>query len=468
VITRSAIAGRSRLSRRGRVTVALAAVVLSFGVYALSAGSERLGDVPLFLLAITIALGAIAYGLRGGLALAGLSSALAAGWWLEVGDAAFDTWLVPRIFACLFLGGLLGWFVDSRDALVRELETHAELSLDLIATASFDGYFLRVNPAFTRTLGFSAEELRSRPFLDFVHPDDREPTLEAVARQTREGRDILNFQNRYRTKGGDYRWLEWTSRPDPRAHALVAVARDVTDRKQLEQLDQEHRRTLEDAVKAQTEELRRRNADLDEARRETLRRLALAAEYRDDDTYQHIDRVGKAAALLAAELGLSGHEVELIRDAAPLHDLGKLGVSDAVLLKPGRLTGEEFEALKRHAEIGRAILAGSRSDVLRMAEEIALGHHEWWDGSGYPAGLAGEAIPVTARIVAVVDVFDALTHDRPYKRAWALEDALAEMQRLRGTQFDPAVIDAFARLDPYEVADLPRGREGSVESRAVA
>jgi putative two-component system response regulator len=140
--------------------------------------------------------------------------------------------------------------------------------------------------------------------------------------------------------------------------------------------------------------------------------------------------------------------VALYRLAAPLHDIGKLAVSDALLLKPGKLTPDEVLQMKRHAAAGAAILSGSTSDVLRLASEIALSHHEWWDGSGYPNGLKGDAIPLSGRIVAIADVFDALAHARPYKQAWPLDDAVAEIERLCGRQFDPAIVEAFHTLDP--------------------
>ena len=212
-------------------------------------------------------------------------------------------------------------------------------------------------------------------------------------------------------------------------------------------------------MRERTKELNQRNAELEEARRETLYRLALAAEYRDDDTFEHTERIRNSAALLAAELGLNESDVELIEDAAPLHDIGKLGVSDAVLLKPGKLTADELEHVRRHAELGARILSGSSSRVLQAGEEIALSHHEWWDGTGYPARLRGEAIPLFGRVVAVADVFDALTHERPYKRAWPVDEAVKEIRRLRGLQFDPRVVDAFERLDPYLLAGVAHPHE---------
>ena len=160
----------------------------------------------------------------------------------------------------------------------------------------------------------------------------------------------------------------------------------------------------------------------------------------------HTRRVGELAGAVAERLGLTYDEVRLMRLAAPLHDIGKIGVPDEILLKPGRLTDEEFEQVKTHTTIGARMLAGGTAPLLVVAEQVARTHHERWDGTGYPAGLAGEEIPLAGRIVAIVDVFDALTHDRPYKNAWSVDDALAEIDRGSGTQFDPDVVDAFLPL----------------------
>ena len=194
-------------------------------------------------------------------------------------------------------------------------------------------------------------------------------------------------------------------------------------------------------------EVAERTQDLEVARLEILERLALAAEYRDDATQEHAWRIGRTCALLAAELAVPDPDVELIRRGAPLHDIGKIGISDLILLKRGKLTEREFELVKSHPSIGAAILAGSQSPLLRLAQEIALTHHERWDGRGYPQGLAGDATPLAGRIVAVADVFDALTHERPYKEAWPLETAVAEILIQANRQFDPNVVEAFAKLD---------------------
>ncbi len=186
-----------------------------------------------------------------------------------------------------------------------------------------------------------------------------------------------------------------------------------------------------------------RTAALEEAHHEILERLAKAAEFRDDDTGEHTHRVGQTSAALATRVGLSGREIDLIRRAAPLHDVGKIAIPDAVLLKPGRLTTEEFALIKTHSETGARLLGGSEIPLLAHARGIALHHHENWDGTGYPAGLKAEEIPVEARITSVADVFDALTHDRPYKKGWPAERAFAEIEMLAGSKFDPAIVRAF-------------------------
>jgi putative two-component system response regulator len=200
---------------------------------------------------------------------------------------------------------------------------------------------------------------------------------------------------------------------------------------------------------------------LEESRLETLNRLALAAEYRDDGTHQHTRRVARTAFLLARELGLAAADAALIRQAAPLHDLGKLSLPDSILLKPAKLSVAEYREVKRHPAAGAAILRGSSSEVLRLAEEIALTHHEWWDGNGYPGGLKGEEIPLAGRIVALADVFDALTHARPYKRAWPIDRAVSEIKRLAGRQFDPGLVKAFLTLDPSGLVELPATRSAT-------
>jgi HD-GYP domain-containing protein (c-di-GMP phosphodiesterase class II)/CHASE3 domain sensor protein len=206
--------------------------------------------------------------------------------------------------------------------------------------------------------------------------------------------------------------------------------------------------TLDDRVRERTHEL-------EAARVEILNRLARAAEFRDDATHEHTERVARTAQLLGQTLKLSVEQTELLGLAAPLHDIGKIGIPDAVLLKAGRLTDAEFAIMRTHARLGAGMLDGSDSPILQMAAQIALHHHERWDGTGYPEQLRAEQIPLVARIVAVADVLDALTHERPYKPAWSLQHALHEMTSQSGRQFDPLVIDALHQLDHGQL--LPAG-----------
>jgi putative two-component system response regulator len=208
-----------------------------------------------------------------------------------------------------------------------------------------------------------------------------------------------------------------------------------------------HTRSLHLAVSDQNRELERkvqeRTRELEDAAWEVLERLARAAELRDDDTGTHTRRVADLSARIAAAMGLPETEVEMIRRTAPLHDVGKIGIPDGVLLKPGKLSEGEWSLMKRHTLIGAQILSSGRSEMVRMAEAIALAHHERWDGTGYPHAAAGDAIPLPARIVALADVYDALSSDRPYRAAWPRERVMAEIAAGRGTHFDPQVVDAF-------------------------
>ena len=210
---------------------------------------------------------------------------------------------------------------------------------------------------------------------------------------------------------------------------------------------------MQDQNELLEERVREKTRELEEARIEILQKLAMASEYREDPTGEHPQRVGEIAATLARAAGLPKAQVELIRLAAPLHDVGKIAVPDAILQKPGKLTPQEYEQVKLHASLGGRILSGTQVPLLQLAEEIALYHHEHWDGNGY-SNLKEQAIPVAARIVAIADTFDALMHDRPYRAALSKDDALAEIGRQSGRQFDPRLADAFLRW--HKKQDLPK------------
>jgi putative two-component system response regulator len=220
---------------------------------------------------------------------------------------------------------------------------------------------------------------------------------------------------------------------------LVARVQNALQVRQLQLELHDRNAVLRNAV-------RERTGEFDTAR-ESLSILAAIADFHDDDSYQHARRVGVGAALIARALDLDEQFVATIRDAAPLHDIGKVGISRRILLKPDKLTPAEWMHMMRHVEIGARILASARSPVLRLAAEIAGTHHERWDGNGYVAGLVGAEIPLAGRITALADVWDTLTHERPYKAAWDEDRALAEIDAQAGAHFDPRIVEAFRAID---------------------
>jgi putative two-component system response regulator len=203
---------------------------------------------------------------------------------------------------------------------------------------------------------------------------------------------------------------------------------------------------LEERKSELEREVEERTRELEAAQVEILERLTTAVELHDDATGQHTRRVGEAAAQMAVILGLPSHEIDLIRRAAPLHDVGKVGIPDTLLTKDGPLTEEEFGLVKTHTTIGARMLEGGASELMHVARTIALAHHERWDGTGYPHGLRGHEIPLPARIVALADYCDALGHDRPYRKAWPKEQIHEEVRRQAGSHFDPEVVKAYFSL----------------------
>jgi putative two-component system response regulator len=230
---------------------------------------------------------------------------------------------------------------------------------------------------------------------------------------------------------------------------LIDVA-NALRRRRLEMENRLHREHLEDIVRTRTmalqqalEWLERSEKELRLSREETIQRLAIAAEFRDSSTAQHIHRMSHYCELLARKAGLSPERCELIRTASPMHDIGKIGTPDHVLLKPGKFTHDEFSVIARHAEIGYRILSGSDAELLKVAAVIAYTHHERFDGTGYPRGLKGDAIPIEGRIASIADAFDALTTKRVYKPAFELSHAIELMLKHRGQHFDPELLDIF-------------------------
>jgi len=217
--------------------------------------------------------------------------------------------------------------------------------------------------------------------------------------------------------------------------------------------------------------VRERTRELHDTQLEIAHRLAVAVESRDVETGMHIERIGRFCERLALASGMSAEDAELLRHASALHDVGKVGIPDDILRKPGRLDPDEWETMKTHTTIGAAMLHGSRSALVRLGEQIALTHHERWDGSGYPRGLRGEEIPLAGRICAICDVFDALLSARPYKPPWPIDEVMGEMWTLRGTQLDPRLLDTFIALAPElhrdwyappEPQDRPSARRAAI------
>jgi len=309
---------------------------------------------------------------------------------------------------------------------------------DGVIVISREGRVLSCNPSAYRILGDLelGEAIANNTAKGVVIDEEGRPLpYEQLPHMValRSGRAHHHFVVGVIRRDGSVCWLECTSAPllgegERESHAALVSFKDITAEKEAR-----------DALNA--------------ARLEDLNRLALVSEFRDDETRRHTERVARAAQLIAQRMGLSEEFVWLIGKAAPLHDVGKVGIPDAILLKPGKLTDEEFALMKRHTSIGADILAQSDFRVLQMGMEIALTHHERFDGGGYPRGLRGEQIPLCGRIVAVADAFDAMTHDRPYRKAIPPEQAVEELRRCAGAQFDPRVVEAFLALDYAELVD---------------
>jgi putative two-component system response regulator len=202
------------------------------------------------------------------------------------------------------------------------------------------------------------------------------------------------------------------------------------------------------------QKVRERTQELADTRSEVVQRLSRAGEYRDNETGMHVNRMSHYSYLLAEAMGLPASQCELIQHASPMHDIGKIGIPDHILLKPGKLDAPEWETMKTHTVIGAQILSGSGSKLIQLAESIALTHHERWNGSGYPYGLKGENIPLEGRIVAICDVFDALTSERSYKKEWPIEKAVQDFKDKSGVHFDPALVNKFIEILPQALKEM--------------
>jgi putative two-component system response regulator len=258
-----------------------------------------------------------------------------------------------------------------------------------------------------------------------MDPEGYPPVLVLTALSDRESR-VRALENGAR---------DFVTKPFDRVELLSRI-RNLLDARLMHQQLKSQNRLLEERVGERTKELQ-------DTRLEVIRRLGRAAEYRDNETGLHIIRMSKMAECIGEEAGMTDAQTELLLHASPMHDIGKIGIPDRILLKPGKLDPAEWEIMKTHTTIGAEILSGHSSELLGMAREVALSHHERWDGTGYPSGVRGEDIPLVGRVVALADVFDALTSERPYKKAWSVEEAVTEVRRSSGTHFDPRLVEAF-------------------------
>lgn len=304
-----------------------------------------------------------------------------------------------------------------------------------VADQGADGRYSFLSPQIESLLGFTAGEMQADPTLwrQRLHPDDIDRVLESEADVT--GAGPVSLEYRMLARSGDVVWVQDS------AVRLAGVPGGPA---------QWH------GVLIDVTDIKRSERAAEQAHRATIERLAVAIEHRDFESAAHIERMGRYCELIARELGLSQERRELLRLASSMHDVGKIGVPDEILLKPGKLTRGERLQVQRHAEIGFDMLRGGGSELLELTAMISLTHHERFDGRGYPRGLAGEDIPLEGRIAAVADVFDAITTDRVYRPAYSVEEALRMMEAQRGGHFDPVVLDAFLRIVDEIVALVPR------------
>lgn len=286
--------------------------------------------------------------------------------------------------------------------------------------------------------------------LDLIMPDmdgyevarrvRTDPQMKGLAIVMITGQDVAQEKTRALEAGAD----DLLSKPVLMAELLARVRTALSAKAYRDRLENE-RSVLEAEVARQTAELRRAVAEAEAASLEIVHRLARAAEFRDDSTGAHVDRVSRYTEVIAREMGLPKRECQVLQLAASMHDVGKIGVPDEVLRKPGTLDRGEATIMRQHTDIGEQILHGSSLELVRMAATIALYHHEWWNGEGYPRGVRGTDIPLPARIVAVADALDAMTSIRPYRTAVSMDQAFAEIEALAGVQFDPQAVRAAVR-----------------------
>lgn len=260
----------------------------------------------------------------------------------------------------------------------------------------------------------------------------------------------------YRQRAFDNGARDYVTKPFD-ANELLSRVRNLLEVQMAHKFMHHQNEILEQKVRERTQALH-------DTRLQVVRRLGMAAEYRDNETGLHIIRMSKMAVIIAKAAGMNDDQCDLLLNAAPMHDIGKIGIPDNILLKPGAFEPHEWSIMQTHANIGAEILSGDDSDLMMMAHDIALNHHEKWNGKGYPNGRKGEEIPLVGRVTALADVFDALTSKRPYKEAWSTEKAVDLIKKERGQHFDPTLVDVFLEVLPEIIATREKYAEPDSES----
>lgn len=301
---------------------------------------------------------------------------------------------------------------DSRQAISMYLEHDIDLLLLDIRMPNMDGFEVMAK----------LNEVSSDAYYDYL------PVLVLTAELTSETRS--------KALGAGAK--DFLTKPFDQIEALQRI-KNILEVRLLHKQVLQQNLELESRVKERTQEL-------EKSRLEIIRRLGLAAEYKDNETGNHVLRMSLFSQMLAKAIGFSDEHANMMLNAAPMHDIGKIGIPDRVLLKPGKLDADEWTIMQTHVQIGAELLSGSDVPLMVMAQNIALTHHEKWDGSGYPEGLSGEAIPIEGRICALCDVFDALTSERPYKEAWPIDKAMDHIRSQSGSHFDPHLVRVFEEI----------------------
>jgi len=326
--------------------------------------------------------------------------------------------------------------------LVDDQLVNIKLLEKLLRQAGFNSIFSTTQPTEVKTLYFDNG-------IDLILLDIRMPDMDGFEVMAQLQAEIENdylpilvvtaeLTNQTRERALSSGARDFLTKPFDQAEVLQRIVNMIEVRLLHKQIRLQNE-TLE-------EQVRQRTRELEESRLEIIKRLGRAAEYKDNETGNHILRMSHFAQMLAKAAGLSQEQTDNILLAAPMHDIGKIGIPDSILLKPGKLEPEEWAIMQTHVSIGADLLAGTDIPLLEMARNIALSHHEKWDGSGYPQGLSGTDIPIEGRICAICDVFDALTSERPYKKPWPVEEAVAFLRQQKGLHFDPHLVDLFETI----------------------